>query len=451
MSNLDDMLRLKGEIIASFDERMNTLANIVESTSHLAQSTREMTNRHRTDHLRMKNNLKTQLSDFRSKLSDDNLKRLNQTKHEFNDRMNQLTELLAAFKPDGKSELTQSVQQTLESFRSIRLDEFNAFLESLQRRIYDIKSEVHSMLEGFNESRNEMSAELERNLSDFNQQLKNFRSTLSQEEKSRYKQAQAEIHDRTVYLNNLFGDVSGLLNDFRVDHKKMSTMLKEMLTFKGFNNQRLREYKDMMDTILEHQKKRVQDTNQMITDFNEWHADMKNELNDLLTNVKSNLAKYNDERVHSAHEEMKERVDYIFKMKTDISSMLGNLRTESQKVAEEWKNIAKLMEQKRNKSEMEHLKTISEEETKIAASEPTPEPVNQNKIQEKEELTFLPDDSNDMHNEILAIIKQHGEQGIKLAEIGKIMDKKWQSLVPFAKTLLEQGKIKKEDTVYFPN
>ncbi len=451
MSNLDDMMRLKEEIIASFDERMNTLANIVESTTDLAQSTREMTERHRNDHLLMKNNLQSQLSEFRTKLSDDNLKRLVATKHEFNERMSQLTDLLAAFKPDGKSELTHSVRETLEKFRSVRLDEFNVFLEKLQQRIYEIKDEVHSTIDGFKESRHEISAALERNLSEFNKQLKNYRSTLSNNENNRYKQAQAEIQERTIYLNTLFGDVSRLLSDFRTDHQKMSSMLKEMLTFKGFNNQRLSNFQNMMDNILDHQKKRVHDTTQMISGFNEWHDDIKNELHDLLSTVKLNLAQFNDERVNLAHEEMSERVEYIYQMKKDISTMLGNLRSESQKVADEWKNIARIIDQKRKKSEKEHIKIISEEEPEIKAPKPAPEMEKQEIVSKMYASKTASENDNDPSDKILAIIAQHADEGIKLAEIGKIVNKKWQSLIPFTKTLMEQGKIKKEDTVYFPN
>mgnify|MGYP006294044829 CR=1 FL=1 len=451
MSNLDDMRRLKEEIIASFDERMNTLSNIADSTSDLAQSAREMSARHRNDHLSMKNDLHSQLNNFRKKISNDNLNRLTATKHEFHERMSQLTDLLAAFRPDGNSELTQSVRETLESFRSIRLDEFNAFLEKLQQRIHDIKDDVRTTLDGFKATRREIADELEHNLSEFNNQLKNYRSALSQDEQKRYKQAQAEIHERIVYLDNLFGDVSNFLNDFRSDHQKMASMLKDMLAFKGFNNERLSNFKEMMDNILDHQKKRVHDTHQMIADFNAWHTEMKNELNELLANVKSNLREYNDQRLNLAHEGMSERVNYIYQMKNDISEILGNLRKESQKVAEEWKNIAKIMEQKRNISAPEQYPSASEKKIRFETSEQAPEPKKLKTEPSKKKPILQPENGNDLHDEILAVINQHASKGIKLAEIGKIVNKKWQSLIPFTKTLLEQGKIKKEDTVYFPN
>ncbi|MCI0495447.1 hypothetical protein L0Z72_10615, partial [candidate division KSB1 bacterium] len=60
------------------------------------------------------------------------------------------------------------------------------------------------------------------------------------------------------------------------------------------------------------------------------------------------------------------------------------------------------------------------------------------------------DSQNGFSEKLFHIINDHRAQGIKLTEIGKMVDAKWQTLIPFAKSLMEQGKITKKDNLYFP-
>jgi len=440
MSNLDDMRRLKEEIITSFDERMDTIANIVKSTSAMATSTREMTNRFQLEHKTMGDNLRLKLKNMKKRLNDEEKKRYSVTQREIKQRMIELADLVSPFRHDGSSEFTKSVSEMLNNFRATRLENFNSFMENLQHGVIKIKDEVNTMLNEFQRSHKEMSKNINELLFDFKSNLKDYKNNLSQNEKERFKQAQMEIKDRTNYLDDLFKNVHSMMMEFKNEHSEMTKILKDVISFKGTNTERLHDFNVMMARIKENQQQREQKTLQILTDFNQSHDDMRIKLFDMLFTMKANLKEANDERINLAHEDMNKRLDYINNIKTEIGSMVTMLREESQKVMREWNDLSKIMGQKwqGKKSFEPEIRTIKKEKPVHPSKSVTKEIVESNQSQ------------NGYAEKILAIINENSSNGIRLIDIGNKMNKKWQTLIPYTKSLLENRIIKKEDNLYFP-
>jgi hypothetical protein len=249
-----------------------------------------------------------------------------------------------------------------------------------------------------------------------------------------------EIHDRTTYLENLFNHVAGLVTEFRKDHAEMRKILKEMISFKGFNTERMHDFNVLMTQIKTNQKRREQDTSQMLADFNQAHDAMSRNLSDMLATMKSDLVKSDQDRHHQAQEDLQKRLGYLGNMKTEISNMLTTLQAESQEAMREWSDLSRILEEKLQKENATKPKAAAQPKEKSAKP---PMPV----ISETAPAT---DFSNGEAKAILVILKENSKDGIRLVDLSKKLDKKWQTLIPQMKYLLENGQIKKEDNLYFP-
>lgn len=441
MSNLDDVRRLKEEIVASLDERMSTISNIVKSTSELAASTREMTEGFRGEREAMSDDLRMKMQNLKQSLNENETRRRKDTQESARQRQERMDEIIGAFRHNGSSEFAKSVNEMLNKFRSNRLDDFNNLMQHLQHQVVEIKKGVKNMQADFRETHQEMSNDLHQTLSDFKSNLKNFRMNLSQNESERFKAARQEIKMRTDYLEKMFGEVAGMVSEFRNDHSEMRKFLREAIDFKGFNKERLQDFNAIMGQIKKNQQQREQDTARMLADFNTVHSEMSKNLSNMLSAMKSELKHSNDTRQNQAHEESQKRLNYIHDLKTEISTMLTTLRRESKEVMREWNDLSRIMAQKSQEEMTPNPDPGAKTKMKVTASVK----------KEKTEKADSPEFRGNEKDAIQAIIDESGITGIRLVEISKKMDKKWQALIPQVKSLLEAEKIRKENNRYFSN
>lgn len=436
MSNIEDVRRLKEEIIASFDARMSTIANIVKSTSDMATATREMTQRFRTEHQTMSDDLRMKLNEMKKSLNTGENLRREETRNEMNQRLQQLSDLLGAFRGDGNSQFSQAVSHMLNHFQTTRLNDFNLFMKDLQQHVVQIKSDVKNMQHDFQQSQQAMSQDLNGFLFDFKTNLKNFKENLSQNEKERFKHAHQEIQERTAWVEKLFQQVGTLVTDFNKDHAEMSKILKEMISFKGFNKERLHDFHTMMDQIQQNQQQREKDTTQLLSDFSQTHDSMAKNLSDMLSTMKSDLEKSDQTRHDQAQKDLQQRLGYLANMKSEISNMLSTLQNESREALREWKDLARILGEK----------SRTEPGNKPAATE-TPKAKPVVSVPSSPATT---DFGNGEAKAILAILRENSNEGMRLVDLSKKIEKKWQTLIPLMKQLVDTGQIKKQDNLYFP-
>jgi len=436
MSNIEDVRRLKEEIIASFDDRMSTIANIVKSTSEMATATREMTQRFRTEHQTMSDDLRLKLNEMKQNLNAGENLRREESRNDMNQRLQQLSDLLGAFRPDGNSQFSQAVSHMLSHFQSTRLNDFNHFMKDLQQHVVKIKTDVKNMQHDFQQSQQAMSQDLNGFLFDFKTSLKNFKENLSENEKERFKHAHQEIQDRTAWLEKLFHQVGTMVTDFKKDHADMSKILKEMISFKGFNKERLHDFHVMMDQIQKNQQQREKDTAQLLTDFSQAHDTMAKNLSEMLGTMKSDLEKSNENRHQQAQKDLQQRLGYLANMKSEISSTLSTLRNESREALREWNDLARILSEK-SRTEPANNPTATPKVKPVVS----PKPVSHSPATEL---------GNGEAKAILAILRENSNDGMRLVDLSKKIEKKWQTLIPLMKQLVDTGQIKKQDNLYFP-
>jgi len=221
------------------------------------------------------------------------------------------------------------------------------------------------------------------------------------------------------YKDNLEGEVKETLKGFRLSLEKMGSDLRNDLaegverrkaevsqTLDELTNSRMQMSKELKEDLAAGVEKRKEEVSKTLDDFKVSHLQMSKEL-------KENLSKFNQE------------------IKDEVSSMLSDLRADLQKASLSWQQTASILQEKRS-----GVKPIPKVLEKKTIKEALPK-----KAKISEELSDK--------KQLIKLINGHPE-GIKLTEIGAQLEKDWRWYIPIVKELMEEGKIRKEENLYYP-
>jgi len=224
--------------------------------------------------------------------------------------------------------------------------------------------------------------------------------------------------------------VSAMIERFQKEHKAMADELKENLE-KG-EVDRLKTFNDMMGNI-------HQDINQIETyvanklkEFSDAHAGMSEELKKMLAQYVADMVKATKNLMGDIQKRQKERTAEIADLNAEVADLLDAFKTEREKMAANWQALTATMAKKRG------IKPKVEAEVKVR-------PVKE-AIEEKEE-EVTPD--MDLDEKILQFIKKH-PKGVRVGDMEETLGVVRMRLGVIAKKLLEEGKIRKEENMYFP-
>jgi len=290
--------------------------------------------------------------------------------------------------------------------------------------------DTHKMLKGFQAEHKEMATNLrgelakgeEKRLKGEEQRLKDFRVTMANIQK---------------FVSDLDKEVSAMIERFQKEHKVMADKLKENAVELKENLEkgeadRLKTFNDMMGNI-------HQDINQIETyvanklkEFSDAHAGMSEELKKMLAQYVADMVKATKNLMGDIQKRQKERTAEIADLNAEVADLLDAFKTEREKMAANWQALTATMAKKRG------IKPKVEAEVKVR-------PVKE-AIEEKEE-EVTPD--MDLDEKILQFIKKH-PKGVRVGDMEETLGVVRMRLGVIAKKLLEEGKIRKEENMYFP-
>ena len=270
--------------------------------------------------------------------------------------------------------------------------------------------DTHKMLEGFQAEHKEMAT--------------NLRGELAKGEEKRLKDFRAMMANIQKFVSDVNKEVSAMIERFQKEHKAMADELKENLE-KG-EVDRLKTFNDMMGNI-------HQDINQIETyvanklkEFSDAHAGMSEELKKMLAQYVDDMVKATKKLMGDIQKRQKER-------NTEVADLLEAFKTEREKMAANWQALTVKMAKKRG------IKPKVEAEVKVR-------PVKE-AIEEIEEEEVTPE--IDLDEKILQFIDKHPE-GVRVGDMEETLGVVRMRLGVIAKKLLEEGKIRKEENMYFP-
>jgi len=257
---------------------------------------------------------------------------------------------------------------------------------------------------------------------DVDKMLKGF---TSDRKKMSVEQAKALAN----FVAGLTKDVNAMIKGFQKDHKEMADNLKAGLA-KG-EGDRLKDFHSMMKDI----QKGVKDIEAYVAnklkEFNQAHADMSEKL-------KKELAKYVNDMVAATRKLMGDIQKRQKERNADVSDLLAAFGAEREKMAASWQAMAATMEKRRGGKPIpvkvearQKVKTVEE----AVKEKPKAEPKAGPKPKTPE-------------GQILALLREHTE-GMTLPNLGNEAGCHFIKLTSPMRGLLDKGKVRKEDNLYF--
>lgn len=273
--------------------------------------------------------------------------------------------------------------------------------------------DTHKMLKGFQAEHKKMATDL--------------RGELAKGEEKRLNDFKAMMANIQKFVSDLDKEVSAMIERFQKEHKAMADELRENLE-KG-EVDRLKTFNDMMGNI-------QQDINQIETyvanklkEFSDAHAGMSEELKKMLAEYVADMVKATKQLMGDIQKRQKERT-------AEVADLLETFKTEREKMAANWQALTTTMAKKRG------IKPKVEAEVKVR---PVEEAIKEVIEEEEEEVT----PEMDLDEKILQFINKHPE-GVMVGDMEETLGVVRMRLGVIAKKLLEEGKIRKEEKMYFP-
>jgi len=297
--------------------------------------------------------------------------------------------------------------------------------------------------------------------------VNNVHRTLKGFSTDRKKMANEQAKALKDFVNELSNSVGNMIEGIQKGHKEMADKLKADLAkgeeerLKG-EEERLKDFKTMMADIQKAVKEIETYVKNKLKEFSDAHADMSEEL-------KKELAKYVNDLVNTTKELMGNNKKLMGNIQArqkernaEVADLLEAFKTEREKMAANWQALtanwqaltAKMAKKRGIKPEVEQALTAKmakkrgikpevEVEVKVRPVEEVVEEV----VEEAKEEEVPPEIS--LEERVLDFIERHPE-GVRVGNMEEPLGVTKLRLGKIAKSLLNEGKVRKEDNLYFP-
>jgi len=312
-----------------------------------------------------------------------------------------------------------------------------ASYDSRVKAIGTLVKDTHQMLKGFDTKHKEMSEKL--------------RADLAKGEEDRLKVHKALMADIQKFVSNLAKEVADMIKRVQKEHKDMADKLKADLA-KG-EEDRIKAFKLMMANIRKEIKDIETYVKNKLKEFDDAHADMSEEL-------KKALAEYVDDMVAATNKLMGDIQKRQKERNAEVADLLEVFKTEREKMSAYWQALIATMAKKRGiRPEVDvevKARPVEEAIEEMEEEEVTPEmdleeevkarPVEE-AIEEMEEEEVTPEMG--LEEEVLQFINEHSG-GVRVGDMEEPLGVARTRLGVIAKRLLGEGKVRKEENLYFP-
>ena len=267
--------------------------------------------------------------------------------------------------------------------------------------------------------------------------VNNVHRTLKGFSTNRKKMANEQAKALKDFVNELSNSVGNMIEGIQKGHKEMADKLKADLA-KG-EEERLKDFKTMMADIQKAVKEIETYVKNKLKEFSDTHADMSEELkkelakyvNDLVNTTKKLMAN-NKKLMGNIQARQKER-------NAEVADLLEAFKTEREKMAANWQALTAKMAKRRG------IMPKVEAEVKVRPVEEAIEEA----VEEVEVEEAPPEISLSLEDRVLEFIERHPE-GIRVGDMEEPLGVPRMRLGVIAKTLLKEGKVRKEEKMYFP-
>jgi len=232
------------------------------------------------------------------------------------------------------------------------------------------------------------------------------------------------MKDTHQMMNRIHGEnkeaadtVAKLLAHFRGDHKAMAEALSAFLD--ESESTRIAEFKEMLADIQSRQREREEETAELMDRFAKEIKEMASQLKEFLSESES--------------QRLTEFKAFFSDVQRRTAEILTATREDIKEAHAHWQNLAKIMASKRTGKRVPIAEVPKEAEVP-------------KRVEEAAEEAFS---GGELKAKALALIEEN-PKGISLKQLGTKLRVPYIRLAKPIKELLDEGKVVKEDSLYFP-
>jgi len=289
-------------------------------------------------------------------------------------------------------DLVMDTRKTLKDFAEERQNMGRKQSKDLLDFVDGLSKGVNDMLKGFQKDRKKMGSEQSKDLSDFAAKLtQNVKNMIGDFHKDHQHMSDEQAKNLSDFVNDLTRDVSSIINSFRKERGEMSAELKSKLA-----------------------------------------GDVKN----IETYVKNKLKEFEKSHGKMSDALRKSLAAYANDMASGVRKLLQEYNTDMKQAKSSWETISTLTGLK-VEAAMPSVKFAG----KVATVQET--------IEKKEPQAEEIHHDVDIEAKVLGYINEHPE-GTKAGDMEPVFGITRMRLGVLAKKLLDEGKIRKEDSLYYP-
>lgn len=254
---------------------------------------------------------------------------------------------------------------------------------------------------------------------------------IAQDMKNLTEEIEVSYGERMSCLSDLGKDTHQLLSRFKNEHKGMAEAL---ATFLGESEStRVADVKEMMSAIKEtlasiqtRQREREEEVAILIKKF-------EDELKEMAANLKTFLGKSEERRLEEFKKMLADIKSKQRARKEEIADLLAAFQKDISEARNHWQNLAKIMASKRTGKRVPIAEVPKEAEVP-------------KRVEEAAEEAF---GGGELKAKALALIEEN-PKGISLKQLGTKLRVPYIRLAKPIKELLDEEKVVKRDSLYFP-
>jgi len=406
----EQMKNLSDEILSSYKQRAAEFQQRLKDNAEIVKKTQKTLDGFRNDHMEMAATLRAQAANLHANLG------------------------------QGQKERLNSFEQMMSGI--------HGSISQIQDEVEGIKNSTANMLNDFSTDHDTMTAELHKELDQDQANRLNWNTGRLKDFSKLMLGINEEINKVKKEVSNIFGFTDQLLTKFSDEHSKMSATMRA----------------DLKANLTE----RVIYTQNLLRQFTKRLAEMSKENQKMAKALKLDLQNSRNELSKSDAQRLKDfnvtftgiqkRVHEIQKF---VDTFLTEFSTDRKQAAETWKKLAEAISSLGKSPAPAAKKAVSEPEKKVTKKKKAPiEVVAEKKIVMEAEVKTTepvaempkmaePQKVLTLEEKVLNYINMH-KKGVRVSDMEKPFGETRMRIGFVSKKLLNDGKVRKIDTHYYP-